>query len=387
MMLLLPGCWTESGPPEEREAQAQDSSTETEHAADQVELTPEAMASSKLEFAKAEERVLRPFLRLTAELRTDPDRVAQVGPRVAGRITSVHVQVGDRVSKGDPLVTVDSVELGRARSDYLSAVARVEVARQAWQRESDLLARRATSTREAQEADGAYRTAMAELEAAHSMLRTFGVSDDDLQARGSAGTSPSSITLRSPSTGSVIKRDASLGQNVDAKDTLLEVADLSELWLVAKAFERDLGLVEPGQEVIAEIPTYPAHQFKGRIGHVGDVLDERSRTAEVRVVLANPDGRLKPGMFATALVEGAHAHEQKATLAIPYAALQEVDSHAGVFVRVAERRFAFRPVHIGERAGTDVEILNGLSAGEVVVTDGSFLLKGELLKATLGEEE
>ena len=386
LLVVLSGCRKDAAEPETTGNETSQEQA-AESAADQVELTREAFASSNLQFETVAVRTLHPSLSLAAELRTDPDRFAQIGPRVAGRITRIHVRVGDRVRKGDPLVTIDSAELGRTRADYLSAVAKEKVARRVWERETDLLAARATSSREVQEAEGAYLTAQAQLNATRTILMTFGLQDSELEADVETGASPSAITLRSPIAGAVVNRGASLGQNVDSKDTVVEIADLSEVWLIGKAFERDLALIKVGQNVRVELPSYPGEQFKGRVLYVGDVLHERTRTAEVRVVLPNVDRRLKPGMFATAFVEGAHGHEEKATLAMPHAALQEIDGHLGAFVRVDERRFAFRRVHIGEQAGEEVEILNGLVAGEVVVTDGSFLLKGELLKSTLGEEE
>ena len=111
------------------------------------------------------------------------------------------------------------------------------------------------------------------------------------------------------------------------------------------------------------------------------------KTVKVVVALANPGHRLKPGMFATARIIGTRANESRRMLAIPWAAVQEVDGHPAVFVREGERAFELRRIHTGERAGDLVEVLNGVKVGDEVVADGSFLLKGELLKSTLGEEE
>ena len=111
------------------------------------------------------------------------------------------------------------------------------------------------------------------------------------------------------------------------------------------------------------------------------------RSVSVRVVLPNVDQRLRPGMFATARIRDTHAHEPRQLLAIPWAAVQEVDGHPAVFVRVEDGVFELRSVHTGERAGSDVEILNGIGAGETVVAEGSFLLKSQLLRSTLGEDE
>jgi RND family efflux transporter MFP subunit len=145
--------------------------------------------------------------------------------------------------------------------------------------------------------------------------------------------------------------------------------------------------VAPGQPVQLEARAFPGEVFRGTVDRIGDVLDEKTRAVTVRVSLPNPGHRLKPGMFATVRIVGTRAIEPRRMLAIPWAAIQEIDGHVAVFVREGERAFDLRRVHTGERAGELVEVLNGLRPGEVVVAEGSFLLKGELLKSTLGEEE
>jgi RND family efflux transporter MFP subunit len=143
--------------------------------------------------------------------------------------------------------------------------------------------------------------------------------------------------------------------------------------------------VSPGQPVQVEVRAFPNDVVTGTIAQVAGTLDEQTRTVAVRIVLPNPGHRLRPGMFATARIQGTHDHEERRLLAIPWTAVQDIDDHRAVFVRVDEGVFELRRIHTGERAGDDVEVLNGLDAGEQVVTEGSFLLKGQLLRSTLGE--
>lgn len=350
--------------------------------ADRITLSEGALERLELEYATAEERALIPSLEVPAELIPAPDLRATIGPRVAGRVVRVHVVVSDEVRLGDPLVVLESNAVGRARAELIAAKVRVDVARRAAERARGLLEDRVTSQRAVEEAEGALQIAVADLRTVETRLATFGASPDE-----PSPDAPARVVLKSPIAGTVVARSAHIGQWVEPSDTLVEVVDLDELWLVAAVYERELRFVERGQPVQVEVRAYPGEVFTGTITQVGDTLEPDTRSIPIRVVLANPDRRLKPGMFATASIQGTHAHDEQRLLAIPWSAVQEIDGHHGVFVRLDDGAFLLRRIHTGERAGDYVEILNGLTAGDEVVTEGSFLLKGELLKATLGEEE
>lgn len=349
---------------------------------DRIALEPEALANLRLTFSKAESRDLAPVLQVSAEIAPDPDRRADVGPRIEARIVAFRVKVGDRVERGSPLVVLESAEMGKARAEYASALARADVTRRTHAREEELFSAKVTSQREVEAAAGERKTAEAELGAARTRVATLGVADPDASV-----SDPAQVVLRSPIRGVVVAREGHLGRTVEPADTIVEVVDLDELWLLADVYERDLRFVRVGQPVQVEARAYPRELFRGKVDHVSATLDEKTRTVKVRVVLPNPKHVLKPGMFATARIEGAPGTGARRTLAVPWSAVQEVDGRQAVFVREGERAFELRRVHIGERAGELVEVLNGLAAGDVVVAEGSFLLKGEILKTTLGERE
>ena len=187
--------------------------------------------------------------------------------------------------------------------------------------------------------------------------------------------------------GTVVMRSVHVGQWARPSETLVEVVDLDELWLQASVYEREMRFVDVDQPVQVEVRAFPGEVFRGTVAQVAGTLDERTRSIGVRVVLPNPEHRLRPGMFATARIQGNPAHEPRRLLVIPRAALQEVLGHRSVFVKVGNGTFELRRVSTGEREGELVEILDGLSPGDEVVADGSFLLKGQLLRSTLAEEE
>lgn len=350
--------------------------------ADRVSLDPSALASLELTYARAEVRELVPTLEVPAELVSVPDRRAVVGARVSGRVVDVGVNTGDQVSSGEPLLVLESAEVGRAWADLVSARAMESVAARARDRQRALMEGRVTSVRAVEEAQGAWEMADAEVRAALTRLAALGVYDP-----GQLPPDPARVTLTSPVRGVVTARAANQGAWVEPSDVLIEVVDLDELWLEASVYEQQMRYVGEGQAVQVDVRAFPGEVFQGSVSRIPGVLDERTRSIRVRIVLSNPDHRLRPGMFATARIQAAHTHEARSLLAIPWSAVQEVDGHQAVFVRVSEGVFELRTVHTAERAGDFVEILTGLEPGDEVVANGSFLLKGQLLRSTLAEEE
>jgi len=349
---------------------------------DRVKLSTEALESLRLTYARAEERELSPSLQVPAEVSAVPDREATVGPRVAGRVVDVRVNIGDRVERGGALVILESDEVGRAWADWIAARARAAVARRKLDRQHRLLEDRITSQRALEESEGEQQVADADLQATRTRLATFGITPSEQAPR-----NPARVTLTSPIAGTVVARSVHVGQWVEPSETVIEVIDLDELWIRASVYEREMRLVEVGQAVQVEVRAFPGEVFSGTVAQVSGTLDERTRSVGIRVVLPNPEHRLRPGMFATARVQGTHAHAPRRLLGIPWAAIQQVDGHQAVFVKVEDGVFELRRVHTGERAGDLVEILNGLTAGDEVVAEGSFLLKGQLLRSSLGEDE
>ena len=215
---------------------------------DQVTLSAEALESLRLTYARAEERELLPSLEVPAEIVAVPDRRATVGPRVAGRVVDVRVNVGDPVERGVPLVVLESDEVGRARADLIAARARAAVARRKLDRERGLLEARITSRRAFEEAEGDQQVAEADLRAARTRLATFGVTPSEPAPR-----NPARVTLTSPMSGTVVMRSVHVGQWAQPSETLVEVVDLDELWLQASVYEREMRFVEVDQPVQVEV--------------------------------------------------------------------------------------------------------------------------------------
>jgi cobalt-zinc-cadmium efflux system membrane fusion protein len=184
--------------------------------------------------------------------------------------------------------------------------------------------------------------------------------------------------LRSPVAGVVLQRSVVRGQVVQPGSVLLRIGDLSKLWLVAHASERDALRVKPGAIARVSFPALPGRTFAARVALVGKQVHAASRTIPVRLDVANEEGGLRPGMSATVWLP---VSQGGTLLAVPAASLQRLHESWCVFVPKGEGVFAIRAVARGRDLGGEVEVLSGLAAGETVVVDGAFLLKAEGEKA------
>jgi cobalt-zinc-cadmium efflux system membrane fusion protein len=317
---------------------------------------------------------------LLGEVGVNEESYAEVGSVVASRAVRILASPGDSVRRGQPLVELQSLELGRARADYLSARARAELARASVARKREL-AGRVVPLRDVQEAEANARAADADLQATMASLRALGLSESDLR---SGGGSDARLTLRSPVSGTVIERNVVAGQMTDPSKPLFRVGDLSRLWLRVHAFERDAVRVRTGSVARVVFPALPGRAFTGTVTLVGRQVDVVSRTIPVRIEIANTGDVLRPGMSATAWVRIGDA--AGTVVAVPATSLQRIEDEWRVFIPRGGETFEMRTVGRGRDLDGEVEIVSGLRAGERVVVDGAFLLKAEAEKSR-GEGE
>ncbi|MEW6590297.1 MAG: efflux RND transporter periplasmic adaptor subunit [Pseudomonadota bacterium] len=312
---------------------------------------------------------------VTATIQANQDRLAHVAPRVPGRIVKVNASLGDRVKPGQALALLDSIELGEARSAYLQATSEAAVARAGFERAQRLQADNIIPEKEFLRARAEHEKARAALRAAGDKLRMMGVDPETL-----AG---SVFPLAAPFAGTIIEKKAVPGELAAPDRFLFTVADLSTLWIEADLFEKDLAHVRPGAQASIAVAAYPDEVFKGKLTYVSSVMDKESRTVKARVEVPNPDGRLKPEMFATAAI---HTGSSVKALLLPEDAVLLVQGQPTVFV--AERGgFEPRAVDVGARSQGRIVIKSGLEAGESVVVRGAYALKARLLKSQIGDAD
>jgi cobalt-zinc-cadmium efflux system membrane fusion protein len=296
-----------------------------------------------------------------------------VGVTIDARVRRVVAVPGDVVSAGDLLAELESVEVGHARAALVAARARSTVARASLERRQALGAE-VVSRRDVEQAEADAAVAIAEERAAEAALVGLGV--------GSSTEGGAVFALRAPIAGRVLAREARRGDLVDPEHTLFEVADTQVLWLIAHASERDALRVRVADEVEVLFAALPNEPRTAVVARVGEMVDPASRTIPLRIDVPNPDGRLRPGMSATARVPLGGSGGP--VVAVPGPALQRLDDAWVVFVPAPDGRFAIRPVGRGRDLGADVEVLSWLGEGEAVVVDGAFLLKAQAEKQAGG---
>lgn len=313
----------------------------------------------------------------------DQDHLALVGPLVAGRVTRLSVGVGDRVRRGQVLAEIESAEVGQARADLIAAKARAAAAQLNLRRETDLADRHISSAREKEVAEAQWITESAATRAATERLRALGLSPQDISASES-GDQGGRLPMRAPIDGVVLARTVTLGQAVERATDAFKIADTKHVWVDLDLYEKDLPRVHVGGQVEIRADAYPSEVFKGRVAYVVPVVEEATRTAKVRVELPNDSGKLSFGQLVTARLVGDPSTVATAVLAVPRAAIQRVDGRPVVFVKDGNPgspgRFERRVVELGVSTGDQVEIRRGVKEGEVLASDGAFLLKSELLR-------
>ncbi|MEX0745778.1 MAG: efflux RND transporter periplasmic adaptor subunit [Phycisphaeraceae bacterium] len=365
--------------------------------ADEVRLTPEAIERYGIELDTAQRTVPSATLTAPARIGFNTERLAHVGSLVEGRVMEIAARLGDRVEAGDTLFVLDSPELGRLQSAYLShrttvaaSEPMVAFAKTAHERAMRLyedgagvsLAEAQRRERELAEARRDLRTAEAELAAAENALRLHGMSDEQVDQLAESGQIDPRSTITAPIAGEVIEREATLGELVSPNnERLMLLADLSQVWALVDVAESKLAQVGIGTPVTLEVSAVPGRALEGEVTYIGPRIDERARTARLRVELENADRLLRPGMFARATLVIGSGGER--VLAVPAASVMEVEGEPSIFVPVPgeENTFARRAVVVGDHMGNFVPVLSGLDEGDRVVTHGVFILKADLGKA------
>jgi multidrug efflux pump subunit AcrA (membrane-fusion protein) len=191
------------------------------------------------------------------------------------------------------------------------------------------------------------------------------------------------LELKAPIDGVITARNSTAGELIGKDTPIYTISDPTDLWVLAEIRERDIGAIRLGQEAVFTVLAYPGEAFHGRVVLLGNRVETESRTLEVRIAVSNTDGRLKPGMFADVEISTTAIND---VLVIPDTALQSLEDELIVFVALSDTKFEKRAIKIGLEQRGRMQILEGLKEGERVVTEGSFVLKSELLKGELGEE-
>lgn len=308
------------------------------------------------------------------EVALDLKQVAKITSRIDGQIDQIHVQLGTRVKKGQPIVAIRSLQLDQLIEEYLVGKAQADVAENTWRRTEKLRSDDIVPERKLVEDKGRYLETKARYQHIREKLLNMGLTNADLTAlEGGPHEESHRYTLTSPIGGTVVAQNAVRGQGVAPGNELFEVVDTSRVWVFAslpieqarKFKEGDTGTITPkGGEPVTAPLTY-----------VAPIADETTRTIQVRFEVMNTRGQLKPREYVDVMLTLGGSP----TLAVPASAVTIIDKRRGIFV-AGDSDFAFVPIEIGREGGGWVQVTQGLNVGDRIVTEGAFDLKNVLLK-------
>lgn len=352
-----------------------------------VTVSPEEQKAGGISVGPVGQDASTGELTTTALLQMNDTRTARVGALVEGVVEQTDAQVGDRIARGARLATVHShlvhdmrADHRRALAEQRRAAAELGFAREAEARTQRLLAAKAASLHEVQRAQADREVAEEAVVVANSEARRAA---DELEHFGleHLGVEPArgdTVPVVAPSGGVVMERLVTPGTAITPGVPLFVISDLSTLWAIAEIDETRLPELAVGRAASVTVSAYPDRTFAGTVVAIGDAINPETRRVTARIEIANPQGRLKPNMFATVrLAAGA----PRDVMLVPVQAVQKVAQQPVVFVEASPGRFLARQVRTGSERDGHIEVLEGLMAADRIALSGAFLLKSRLVEA------
>ncbi len=341
-----------------------------------TEIKPDELKDAGVVIERVGPARMKQVIELPAQIALNEDRSAHVVPRLAGVITEVRKNLGDRVARGEIMAVLSSGDLATARHAYLESVQRLELARVSAQREEQLWKKMISP----EEAYLIKKTALAEAQLTHQAtaqrLAALGVSPTEIEGQSPGNDDLARYVLRAPLTGVVIGKNVTVGEAVEATVTIFTVADLSTVWTDINVPSNQLAAIRTGQQVIVHWEDESVQQA-GTVTYVESLVGAETRSALARVVIPNPNGLWRPGLFVKVDVT---QNESNVPVAIKAEALQTFRDWDVVFIKVGDV-FEARPLVLGRREGEWVEVLSGLTPGLEYATKNSFVVKADVLKS------
>ncbi len=371
------------------------SRSDSEHSDDSVTIESADQKKAGISVAPVEVESLPQVLTLNGEVAVNEQRTSHVGVVADGRVTALNVLPGASVRRGAVLGQVHSHSVHETAGALMQAFAALEhatrevnLATQSHDRYDRLYAIQAASLEEKQKSEQDLAQARQSLADAQANVHMEREHLSELLQVSPQTLTPNNlydrelVPIRSPIDGIVTSRSLTVGQVVDTGTEAFVVSDLSTVWVMAAANERDISSVRKGANVDVTTQAFPDTPFRGTVEQVGNMLDPQTRTLPVRLVLPNPHYHLRPGMFAAAHIAGSATRQ---AVFIPEKALQNINGNEIVFLTKDGTTFRPQVVKSGTRSQGRTEIVQGLKPGDRIAVNGAFMVKGELLKSTVGD--
>ena len=341
-----------------------------------ITLNEEAVRRAGLVVAAAGSGPMITTLRLPAVVEPNAYKQVAVTPLVSGRVAKVVVDLGTRVRQGQTMATVFSPELAEAQTKFVAASAELDAHERELARTEKLVQIGSASRQELERLHAEHTAQRTTVDSTRARLELMGMSKDAVDGLNAGTAVSANIDVPAPIAGVVTERLANPGLNVEPSSKLFVVVDLSTVWIVANLYEGDFSRVRAGDRATIVSSAYPELKLQGTISYIDSQVSAETRTAKLRVEVPNPRQELRLGMLAEVQVEAA---DRMPVMLIPKNAVQNIADRTFVYLpkRDAQTQFIEREVRIGSSSGDRLQVLSGLTPGELIVAEGSFFLRAE----------
>jgi membrane fusion protein, heavy metal efflux system len=361
-----------------------------------VVLSPDQQSAIPIETQPATFSESPDILRVKGRVALADDRLWRVGVRTQGSVVAVYKGLGEYVRKGEILARYHADEVRDSRALYRKAVSEVDRAKTAEMqaqrnrnRASRMLELKAGSVQQVEQAEQDLSAAQSEVRKAEIEVdRLRDLLEDDLRVPAEPRSNrpddiEDDVPILAPGDGYILEKNVTPGKSVDVSTVTFVIGDLSKVWMLASVRQEDLGKLRVGQSAVVTVAGGSGRAAPGKVTNLGQEFDPSTRVMLVRIELENRDNRLRPEMLANAEIPVGGG---KQVMMVPSEAVQQVRDQDVVFIQTGPNRFVVRPVRVGETSDGKTPILEGVKAGEPVAVRRTFILKSQLLKATLESE-
>ncbi|MEG9434240.1 efflux RND transporter periplasmic adaptor subunit [Terriglobus sp. ADX1] len=342
-------------------------------------VTVSAGLANNLKVGTAQIADLKGTLQVAAHVETDARRIARVGSPVAGRILRLIVFEGQKVNAGTVLATLHSTALSDAQMQLIKAESQQGLAAAGVSRAEQLVAADVIGRAELERRRAEQLQAATEVSAYRTQLRGLGMTEAQIRQMETNRRLSADYPIISPRSGTVLKRDVTVGQVVQPADPAFTIADLSSVWIVANVPEEEGAVLQQGMEVNVRIPALPTEEIHGRLSYVSPIVDPNTRTIAVRMDVSNTAGILKPDQLASMTFTG----KSQKQLTVPNAAVVREEDKDHVFVRIGQGRYILREVVLGAEENDRRAVVSGITASDSLVLDGAFHLNNQRKQAAI----
>jgi cobalt-zinc-cadmium efflux system membrane fusion protein len=344
--------------------------------------SPEAIEKVGVKISKAATSPSIDSVKAYATVDYNRNQMVSITPLIDGVVIEVKVNPGQKVSKGEAIGLLHSIQLAEIKSSFLTALAELKLASLSYEREQKLSIKKISAKSDLETAEATLQVAKVKLASNRQHLINLGLTEKDIKTLTEEGRPTAQLTLKAPISGTVVERNVSVGELIELGDSILKVVDLSSMWLELSVPAREAATIKKGMQVSAHFDETPGVTIEGELIWIYSAVDPKTRRIQARALIKNPPHSIRKGLYGQAKIK---LSDNTQAIVVPTDSIQEIDGIPFVFVRKEPSLFAATRIEFGKESQEGLTAIHqGLTLKDQIVTHGSYILRSEFLKSQLG---